>query len=176
MIASGIPAADWASHFDTISICFSKGLGAPRRFRAVGTKDHLTEMCDAVSYSAAACGSRGSSRGSAVRALENNIERLADDHQSAKIVAQHIKNTEGLKIHPETVHTNIVIFQVDSRLGTAAQFCANAQANGAWMLPFSHEHVRAVTHLHITHDDAESAGKIISQTAEQMSTVASSQS
>ena len=90
-----------------------------------------------------------------------------------RIIAEQADKTEGLEIDLDRIHTNIVIFRVDKTIGTAAQFCDAAKANGAWMFPFSHEHVRAVTHLHITHDDAEASGKIIQQTAEQLAGVAS---
>jgi threonine aldolase len=174
VVASGIPAADWARHFDTISVCFSKGLGAPVGSALVGNKDHITDMRRHRKLFGGGMRQSGIIAAGAVYALEHNIERLAEDHQSARIIAQHIAKTEGLSIDLETVHTNIVIFQVASRLGTAAEFCAAAKANGAWMFPFSHEHVRAVTHLHIRHEDAEAAGKIIATTAEQMTSVTTS--
>lgn len=170
--ASGIAAADWAKHFDTISICFSKGLGAPVGSALVCNREHLKEMRRHRKLFGGGMRQSGIIAAGAVYALENNIERLVDDHHSAKIIAEHTEQTDGLDIDLDTVHTNIVIFRVDPKLGTAQQFCDAAHANGVWMFPFSNEHVRAVTHLHITQDDAESAGKIITQTAELMAGVA----
>ena len=174
VVASGIAAADWAQHFDTISVCFSKGLGAPVGSALVGNREHVTEMRRHRKLFGGGMRQSGIIAAGAIYALEHNIQRLADDHRAARIIAQHIATTEGLDISLDAVHTNIVIFRVDSRLGSAAEFCANAKTNGVWMFPFSHEHVRAVTHLHISHADAESAGKIIAQTAGQLATVASS--
>lgn len=173
VVRSGISAADWAQHFDTISICYSKGLGAPVGSALVCSNEHLHEMRRHRKLFGGGMRQSGIIAAGALYALEHNIERLASDHETAKIIAQHASSTDGIEIDLDQVHTNIVIFRVDKSIGSAAEFCETAKANGAWMFPFSHEHVRAVTHLHITHDDAESAGKIIQKTAETMASVAS---
>ena len=99
----------------------------------------------------------------ALFALENNIPRLADDHQNAQKIAQIVSQTDGLELDVAKVETNIVVFGVSPEICTAAEFCEAAQAAGVWMFPFSHQDVRAVTHLHITAEDAIAAGQIIAQ-------------
>ena len=66
----------------------------------------------------------------ALYALEHNIERLAEDHANARILADAVRATPGLKLDPETVDTNIVIFELDPELGTAAAFCARLRDEG----------------------------------------------
>jgi len=173
VVASGKSAADWAQHFDTVSICFSKGLGAPVGSALVGNQSHMAQMRRHRKLFGGGMRQSGIIAAGALYALTNNIDRLADDHHTAQIIADQIAKTDGLEIDTQNVHTNIVIFKVGSGLGTAADFCAAAKDEGAWMFPFSAEHVRAVTHLHITQEDAQAAGKIISRTAEKLSAVTS---
>jgi threonine aldolase len=97
----------------------------------------------------------------ALYALENNIERLQEDHAAAQVIAQAISETDGLELQPQVVDTNIVIFRIDPQIGHARDFCDQAKSEGVWMLPFSTEHVRAVTHLHVSRQDAGMAGQII---------------
>ena len=91
--------------------------------------------------------------------------RLADDHQNAQMIAQIVSQTDGLQLDVAKVETNIIVFGVSPKIGTAAEFCEAAKAAGVWMFPFSHQDVRAVTHLHISPEDAITAGEIIAQVA-----------
>ncbi len=163
VVASGKSASDWAQHFDTVSICFSKGLGAPVGSALVGTKDMIYDMRRHRKLFGGGMRQSGFLAAAAQFALENNIERLADDHANAKHIGQSVVETEGLYLDLSRVETNIVVFRVDSEVATAAEFCVAAEAAGVWMFPFSHEDVRAVTHLHISEADAKRAGEIIAQ-------------
>ena len=162
VVASGISAADWAQHFDTISVCFSKGLGAPVGSALVGTQEMIHTMRRHRKLFGGGMRQSGFIAAAALYALEHNIERLADDHANAKRIGEAIAKTDGLDLDLDSVETNIVIFKVDSSVATAADFCAAAEMAGVWMFPFSHEHVRAVTHLHVSEADAVEAGQIIS--------------
>ena len=169
VIASGIPASDWAQHFDTVSICFSKGLGAPVGSALVGNADMIYQMRRHRKLFGGGMRQSGFIGAGALFALENNIPRLAADHANAKQIAETIAQTDGLHLDVDRVETNILIFRVDPRLGTSADFCAAAKEAGVWMFPFSHEDVRAVTHLHISESDATQAGEIIASVAGQLS-------
>ena len=102
----------------------------------------------------------------ALYALEHNVNRLADDHRRAGIIADAVNQTETLTLEPEQVDTNIVIFRLADELGSAQEFCQRLYESGVWVLPFSRRHVRAVTHLHITDEDAHAAGDQIRRLAE----------
>ena len=94
-------------------------------------------------------------------ALEKHIPRLADDHAHAQTLAEAIRQCEGLELRPEIVDTNIVIFAVDPRLGTAGEFVARLAEKGIRMLPFGPQLVRAVTHLDVGPRDIQNACEAI---------------
>ena len=165
VVASGKPACEWAQHFDTISVCFSKGLGAPVGSALVGSNDMMEKMRRHRKLFGGGMRQSGIIAAGALFALENNVQRLADDHANAKILGQIIASTNGFELDIDRVETNIVIFKVDSKIGTAAEFCARSHDAGVWMFPFSNEHVRAVTHLHVSADEAKQAGEIIASLA-----------
>lgn len=168
VVASGVSARDWGQHFDTISVCFSKGLGAPVGSALAGTHEMIHDMRRHRKLFGGAMRQSGILAAGALFALENNIDRLADDHANAKKIAQTVSETAGLSVDLDLVETNIVIFKVDAEVATAADFCESAKTAGVWMFPFSHEHVRVVTHLHISESDAQAAGEIIASVARQL--------
>lgn len=166
VVASGIPADQWAQHFDTISVCFSKGLGAPVGSALIGDASMIPVMRRHRKLFGGGMRQSGILAAAALHALEHNIDRLADDHRRAAIIADAVRQTETLTLEPEQVDTNIVIFRLADELGTAGQFCERLYESGVWVLPFSRKHVRAVTHLHITDEDARIAGERIQRLAQ----------
>ena len=103
----------------------------------------------------------------ALYALQHHVDRLADDHQNAQILAQGVRESEGLSLQPDQVDTNIVIFQVDPAHGTADQFVQRLKQQGVLMLPVSRQRVRAVTHLDVNEQQIRRASSIIQQVADQ---------
>lgn len=168
VVASGISAAEWAKHFDTISVCFSKGLGAPIGSCLVGSQAMINDMRRHRKLFGGGMRQSGYIAAGALYALENNIERLAEDHANAKRIGETVSQADGLELELSSVETNIVVFRVDESVSTAAEFCTAAHEAGVWMFPFSHEHVRAVTHLHISEADAIRSGEIIAEVATQL--------
>ncbi len=168
VVASGIAADRWAKKFDTISICFSKGLGAPVGSALVGSKDAIHVMRRHRKLFGGGMRQSGIIAAGALYALENNIDRLADDHAAAQVLAESVRKSDGLTLDPEQVDTNIVIFRIDSEKVSASDFCSRLHENGVWVLPFSAVHVRACTHLDVTIDDCQRAGQTIQQLAEQL--------
>ncbi len=161
VVASGIPAERWCQPFDTVSVCFSKGLGAPVGSALVGSQQMISTMRRHRKLFGGGMRQSGIIAAAALYALDNNIERLQEDHAAAQVIAQAIAETAGLDLQPSVVDTNIVIFRLDPEIGQARDFCEQARSQGAWMLPFSSEHVRAVTHLHVSRQQAATAGQII---------------
>lgn len=166
VVATGVSAAEWAKQFDTVSVCFSKGLGAPVGSALLGPKSLLTEMRRHRKLFGGGMRQSGIIAAAALYGLQHNIERLKLDHVHAQILAEAVKASGCLSLEPETVDTNIVIFRVDQAGWEASQFCSAAKEKGVWMLPFSRRHVRAVTHLHISEEDAFKAGKIIAEVSQ----------
>ncbi len=161
VVATGISAREWASPFETVSICFSKGLGAPVGSALAGTKEHIRKARRARKLFGGAMRQVGVLAAAALYALEHHVERLAQDHENAQILAAAIRETPGLSLLPETIDTNIVIFRVSERLGTAAEFSARLKEQGVWVLPFSSQSIRAVTHLDVTAADIRNAAEVV---------------
>lgn len=165
VVASGIAAEQWASHFDTVSVCFSKGLGAPVGSVLAGSAEEIQKARRHRKLFGGGMRQAGIIAAGALYALENNVERLVEDHDCAKIIGEAVKRTEGLSLEPEIVDTNIVIFRVDPNIASAAEFVDALDAQNVQTYPFSNVHVRAVTHMHVSTEDALEAGNRIEQTA-----------
>ena len=168
VVASGIPADQWCQHFDTVSVCFSKGLGAPVGSALVGSHQTIATMRRHRKLFGGGMRQSGIIAAGALFALDHHIDRLAEDHHNARTIAAAITSVDGLELRPAIVDTNIVIFRVDPKLCSAREFCDRAKLKGVWMLPFSNENVRAVTHLDISNSDAESAGQAVREVVDSL--------
>jgi threonine aldolase len=161
VVATGIDAATWSSHFDTVSICFSKGLGAP-----VGSAlAYPREMAKAARRHRKVLGGgmrqAGVLAAAALYALEHHVERLAEDHAKAQTLAAAVRQSPYLTLQPDQIDTNIVIFSVDPDWGTAPDFVAALGKRGVATLAVSNTRVRAVTHLDISTAQASEAAEIL---------------
>ena len=147
IVAKGESPKDYGKIFDSISICISKGLGAPVGSVLIGTKKIITKArrirkifgggMRQAGYLAAAC----------IYALDNNVERLKEDHAHAQKLSAVLKQKDFVgEIFP--VETNIVIFEVKGNY-TAASLIAILKKNNILAIPISKTHVRMVTHLDI---------------------------
>ncbi len=170
--ATGIAAHEWAQHFDTVSVCFSKGLGAPVGSALAGPRDMIKEARRHRKLFGGGMRQAGILAAGALYGLEQNRDRLADDHAKAQRLAAAIRGIETLRLVPDQVDTNIVIFEVDPALGSAGQFMAALEQNGVRTLSISPSRVRIVTHLDVSQADVERACEILAKTADQLSAVA----
>ncbi len=168
-VATKIPLMLWAQHFDTVSVCFSKGLGAPVGSALAGPRDLIKLARRHRKLFGGGMRQAGVIAAAALYALEHHVDRLADDHASAQRLAAAIRQTDGLTLRPEQVDTNIVIFRVDPRLGTAGEFCARLKQRGLLMLPIDATSVRAVTHLDVDSADVDRACEILAEVAQSAS-------
>ena len=163
--ATGIAEREWAKHFDTVSVCFSKGLGAPVGSALAGPKDLMKEARRHRKLFGGAMRQDGILAAGALYALQNNRARLVEDHANAQLLADAVKQAEGLSLSPEAVETNIVIFRVNPKLGSAAEFAAELKAQGVWSLAIGPQQVRMVTHLDVTEAQCRQAATILRETA-----------
>jgi threonine aldolase len=163
--ATGIGEAEWAKHFDTVSVCFSKGLGAPVGSALAGPKELMKEARRHRKLFGGAMRQDGIIAAGALYALQNNRSRLGEDHANAQILATAVRDSEGLSLWPAEVETNIVIFRVEPRLGTAAEFAAELKGQEVWSLAIGPQQVRLVTHLDVNESQCRRAAQIIVETA-----------
>lgn len=167
-VASGIAVDQWARHFDTVSVCFSKGLGAPVGSALAGPSDLIRQARRHRKLLGGGMRQAGIIAAGALYALENHVDRLAEDHANAKVLAEAIRATPGLELQPPETDTNMVIFHVDPELATAAQVVARLREAGVLVLAFGPTKIRAVTHLDVTQAEVRRAGEIIRETLERL--------
>ncbi len=156
-VASGQEPIDYAKHFDTVATCFSKGLGAPVGSAMAGPKDVIARARRARKMFGGAMRQAGIIAAGALYALENNIERLADDHANAKRLAEALAELSGFELDPADVETNIVLFDVDDSLGTAEEVVAKMDTVGVRMLVVAPRRIRALTHLDVSSEQTDEA-------------------
>jgi threonine aldolase len=155
--ATGIPVDRFAAPFDTVSVCFSKGLGAPVGSALVGDADFIAEARRFKQMFGGGMRQSGLIAAGAIYALENNRRRLADDHANARSFAQAIADVDGVDVDLDAVQTNIVYFNVDGP-GEVVDACLT---NGVAMLALGANIIRAVFHLDVTPDDSENAAAVV---------------
>lgn len=165
VVASGVSATEWCKHFDTVSVCFSKGLGAPVGSAICGTRQ-LIEKADRVrKVFGGGMRQAGVIAAGALYALEHNIARLADDHTHAKQLAEGLRNIPGIRLETPKIETNIVYFSVDPKLGTAAEFTGRLKQRGVLVGATGKQTIRAVTHLDVSGEQCEAAATVVAETA-----------
>ncbi len=165
MVATGIDGPPVGQHFDTVSVCFSKGLGAPVGSALGGARTMIKQARRVRKLFGGGMRQAGIIAAGALYALEHHIERLAEDHAHARRMAEAVRKIAGLELVGETVDTNIVIFHVEPTLGTAAEFCERLKAAGLLMLAIGPQQVRAVTHLDVDAAATARACEILAEVA-----------
>ena len=165
VVATGSSATDWTKHFDTVSVCFSKGLGAPIGSAIVGPRDMMRQARRHRKVFGGGMRQAGIIAAAALYALDNHIDRLADDHANARRFADIVREIDGLSLTPAEIDSNIVIFHVDPELGTAEEFETRLKEHGLLTLAIGHQSIRVVTHLDVGREDVEAAGEILQLTA-----------
>ncbi len=149
-VARCYAARDVARHFDTVSICFSKGLGCPMGSILVGSKTEIVRARRARKLFGGALRQAGIPAAACLYALDHNIDRLAIDHQNARVFAETIADIDGIHVAVDDVETNLVFFELDAAFGTAAQLSAALRERGVRINPAGGpQRLRACTHLDV---------------------------
>ncbi|MDY0081921.1 MAG: low-specificity L-threonine aldolase [Ignavibacteriaceae bacterium] len=160
-VASGISVKEYAKHFDTISCCLSKGLGAPVGSLIAGTKDFIKEAYRVRKTWGGGMRQAGIIAAAGLYALQNNIERLKDDHEKAKLLAERIIANPNLKIDMKAVQTNILLFHPKNiSVENGIKKCKD---KGLLLSVGKVNLIRAITHLDVSFDDVKKAADIIDQ-------------
>ena len=150
-VASGISEADYAKPFDTVSVCFSKGLGAPVGSAVAGDAETIALAKRFRKMFGGGMRQAGVIAAGALYALEHNRDRLAEDHVNAKRLAEGLAEIDGIEVDPAEIETNIVYFQAPGR---ADELVAGLAAEGVSLLGEGST-CRAVPNLETSSDDIE---------------------
>jgi len=153
--ASKIPEAEYAGYFDTIAVCFSKGLGAPVGSAIAGNFDTIDRARRIRKMFGGGMRQAGIIASGALFALEHNRARIAEDHANARRLAEGIAQIPAITLDPATIETNIVIFGVKSM--PAENFRARLEEKGVRLLTTGATTLRAVTSLMVTDADIDRA-------------------
>jgi threonine aldolase len=152
-VATGTPLAEYGAIADVLSVCLSKGLGAPVGSVLVGTRDTITEARVWRKRMGGGMRQVGILAAAGLHALDHHVERLADDHAHARLLA------EACGIDPAGVDTNIVVVDRPD----AADFVSAAHDAGVLVATVGPTAVRMVTHLDVSRDDAEKAAAVLAR-------------
>ena len=157
-VASGVALNEYGKYFETISVCLSKGLGAPIGSVMLSTKDRVSKARIWRKRYGAGMRQVGLLAGAAHYALDHNISRLSEDHRRAKEIAIAIASIDASLIDPKTVETNIVGLDLSALPITAAELAARTKEAGLWISALGPKYARLVTHMDF--DDAQCAQAI----------------
>jgi threonine aldolase len=152
VVASGVPAAEYASGFDSAWIDFTKGLGAPIGAVLAGSQELIEEAWRWKQMLGGALRQSGILAAGCQYALEHHVERLAEDHQHARLLADGLAALPGVVLDPSAVETNIVIFEVPDAPSLVAHLADRVELQA-----MDARRVRAVTHLDVRREDVERA-------------------
>ena len=163
--ATGIAAQDWSTLFDTVSICFSKGLGAPVGSALAGPAEWIKRARRHRKLFGGGMRQCGIIAAGALYALQHHVDRLAEDHANAQVLAAAIRSSPGLRLTYEDVETNILFFELTGGGRSAAEFTQALEEQGVLVLVESKHRMRALTHLDVSTEQVERAGRIIGSVA-----------
>ena len=158
-VATGTPLAEYGRLCDTVSVCFSKGLGAPVGSMLLADADRIARARVLRKRLGAGWRQAGMLAAAARYAVDHQLSRLADDHAAARAFAEAVAEAAPAAVDPDTVETNIVILNTGDR--PAVTIAAAAAEQGVAVSALGARMVRAVTHLDVDTGSCAEAGKII---------------
>ena len=164
-IASGVSEKVLSDPFDSVSVCFSKGLGAPVGSAVAGTADFVADVKRARKLFGGGMRQAGIIAAGAVHAIENHRELLTADHNNAQLLGQAIRDCSALSIRGDRIDTNMVMFEIDPAHSNANDFHLALESQGIRCFPISAQSIRLVTHLGVSHSQIEEACGIIQSIA-----------
>ena len=161
-IATGTPLLEYGKYFETISVCLSKGLGAPEGSVLLSTSENIKKA--RVWQKSLGGGMRqvGILGAACHFALDHNIPRLSEDHEKAKILAEQIHKALPTSVDPQYVKSNIVGLNLNQTSLSAADLAAAAKKAGVLISALGPRYARLVTHLDVTIDQTREAAEILS--------------
>ena len=162
-IASGVDFKEYGKYFDTISVCLSKGLGAPVGSLMLSTKERVLKARQWRKRYGAGMRQAGILAAAGHYALDNNLPLLKDDHRRAKSIANAIYAVAPKLINPATVDTNIVGLDISTLKITASDLSAQLKESGVLASALGPKYLRLVTHLDLTDGDIETVNQVLPQ-------------
>jgi threonine aldolase len=156
-VALNKPVHSLCREFDSVQFCFSKGLSAPIGSMVCGTKEFIKEARNNRHLVGGTMRQVGVIAAACIVALDQMVERLAEDHENARKLAHGLSEFSQIKIDPATVDTNIVFFKTCDPAFNAFELAQELRQEGVGVVPFSETELRAVTHYGVDSADIDEA-------------------
>lgn len=161
---TGIAPNEYASYFDSVSVCLSKGLGAPVGSVIAGTREFVEQARHYRKIFGGGMRQAGILAAAGIYALDNNRERLKEDHEKAAYLARELARVPGFTVDLESVQTNIIIFGVEKSGEMPEDILAALRERGILLTMGNYMGLRAVTHLDVSMEQIKEAARVILQT------------
>jgi threonine aldolase len=159
-VATGIHPKEYAQYFDSVSVCFSKGLGAPIGSAITGTADFIERARKWRKVYGGGMRQAGIIAAGALYALEHNVERLKEDHEKALYFARKISTSPRIRIDLDTVQTNIVLVNIEGTGKTPDAIIAVLKSKGLLVSFGTYTSIRAVMHLDVSMEEVKHAADV----------------
>jgi threonine aldolase len=164
-VATGLSERELAMPFDSVSVCFSKGLGAPGGSALAGPAEFIREAHRARKLFGGAIRQSGIMAAGAIHGLEYHRERMAEDHFHAQLIGEACRSCAPLTIRGNRIDTNIVVCEVDRGWATPSELAERLEARGVRCITIGGDAIRFVTHLDVSRQEIDSACEIIRSVA-----------
>lgn len=160
-VAEGIEPARYAENFDTVSVCLSKGLGAPVGSLLAGPADLMVEAHRVRKMLGGGMRQSGILAAAGLYAIDHHWQRMAEDHRLARMLAETLHRLRGVEVDLEAVRTNIVMGRLCRDGWTTGRFTEELEAQGVRITSFGADRFRLVTHLDVQEEAARRAASVI---------------
>ncbi len=160
-VATGIHPREYGQYFDTISVCFSKGLGAPVGSALIGSEETISRARKFRKVFGGGMRQAGILAAAALYALERNIKRLEEDHAKAKVFAEIVGSVPWIRIDRESVQTNIIVIDIEATGRPNADVLQECRHRGLLLTEAGFSALRAVMHMDVTMEQVRRAGRIV---------------
>ncbi len=161
VVALKIEARDLVRDVDSVCFCLSKGLSAPVGSVLCGSKEFVGRARYARKILGGAMRQAGHMAAAGIVALEEMIDRLEEDHQNARYLAELVAGLPVVKINPTKIESNMIVFEIDEEKMSRAQFVKALDDRGVKVSTASKTRLRMITHYGITREDVEYAARMV---------------
>jgi len=163
MVATGVTADRYAAFCDSVWLDMSKGLGCPVGGVLAGSASFIEAAWRWKTRLGGAMRQAGILAAAGLHALEHHVDRLADDHRNAQVFAKCAAQATGVRLDPADIETNIVLLDVSATGLSPATICKRLEATGVRLGIADGDHIRAVTHIDVSAEEAAVAGERFAQ-------------
>jgi threonine aldolase len=162
-VALGVDVKELTANVDSLSFCLSKGLSAPVGSVVCGSSEFIAEARRARKVLGGGMRQAGVIAAAGITALQEMVDRLAEDHENARRLAEGVAGIGGLSIEPAKVQTNIIYFELDEERMTPKELVTELNKTGVKLLAVGPRRLRAVTHYGISAEDIDLTVKALGE-------------